>query len=221
MLRLWKWYQNCLGTHPIKTQMISSGFIWGFGDIAAQAVTHSTAKSYHHQITHRILQDEHELQIDWGRVAAKGLCGLGFVGPIWHFWFEGLDHVIRSRLKLRPNSFRFVSTKVAVDYIIFGLLDFLLISPYSESSTGKTASQVKEDVNKDFLPNLIFKVAGYRFVPGATERVVGASNYLLYVNFFCLLDSCFLSWLEQQEDAPWKQWFKSLLPLEKKEDRGG
>lgn len=41
MLKLWKWYKNCLAVHPVKTQVISSGLIWGVGDIAAQAVTHS------------------------------------------------------------------------------------------------------------------------------------------------------------------------------------
>lgn len=44
MFRLWKWYQNSLSVHPIKTQVISSGLIWGFGDIAAQTITHSTAQ---------------------------------------------------------------------------------------------------------------------------------------------------------------------------------
>lgn len=43
MLRLWRWYQNCLSVHPVKTQVISSGVIWGFGDIAAQTVTHFTS----------------------------------------------------------------------------------------------------------------------------------------------------------------------------------
>ena len=46
MLKLWKWYQNCLAVHPVKTQVISSGLIWGAGDIAAQAVTHYTAKAH-------------------------------------------------------------------------------------------------------------------------------------------------------------------------------
>lgn len=45
MLRLWKWYQNSLAVHPVKTQVISSGLIWGFGDIAAQTITQSTAKT--------------------------------------------------------------------------------------------------------------------------------------------------------------------------------
>ncbi|KAM0046356.1 hypothetical protein Hdeb2414_s0009g00315221 [Helianthus debilis subsp. tardiflorus] len=43
MLKLWRWYKNCLTEHPVKTQVISSGFIWGLGDLAAQAATRSTA----------------------------------------------------------------------------------------------------------------------------------------------------------------------------------
>uniref|UniRef100_A0A7N2N4D2 Uncharacterized protein n=1 Tax=Quercus lobata TaxID=97700 RepID=A0A7N2N4D2_QUELO len=45
MLKLWKWYQNCLAVHPVKTQVISSAIIWGVGDIAAQTITYSTAKN--------------------------------------------------------------------------------------------------------------------------------------------------------------------------------
>lgn len=48
MLKLWKWYQNTLVVHPVKTQVISSGVIWGVGDIAAQFITHSTAKTLSH-----------------------------------------------------------------------------------------------------------------------------------------------------------------------------
>lgn len=47
MLKLWKWYQNCLAVHPVKTQVISSAIIWGVGDIAAQTITYSTAKTKH------------------------------------------------------------------------------------------------------------------------------------------------------------------------------
>lgn len=44
MLKLWRWYQNCLAVHPVKTQMISSGFLWGVGDIGAQAITRSALR---------------------------------------------------------------------------------------------------------------------------------------------------------------------------------
>lgn len=43
MLKIWRWYTNCLAVHPVKTQVISSGLIWGLGDLAAQAVTRATA----------------------------------------------------------------------------------------------------------------------------------------------------------------------------------
>ncbi|KAM1380768.1 hypothetical protein ACFX2I_023062 [Malus domestica] len=34
-LKLWKWYQNYLSFHPLKTQVISSGILWDIGDVAA------------------------------------------------------------------------------------------------------------------------------------------------------------------------------------------
>ncbi|MCL7031214.1 hypothetical protein MKW94_008009 [Papaver nudicaule] len=37
---------------------------------------------------------------------------------------------------------------------------------------------------------------------------------LLYVNMFYLLNSAFVSWIEQQEDAPWKKHCTSFLTLE-------
>lgn len=210
MLRLWKWYQNCLATHPVKTQVISSGFIWGFGDIAAQTVTHSTASSNRLQVH----DEDNKLKIKWRRVATTTLFGLGFVGPVGHFWYEGLDRIIRSRLKLRPNSFRFVASKVAADGIIFGPLDLLVFFTYMGFSSGKTSVQVKEDVKRDFLPALILEGGVWPLVQVANFRFIPVRYQLLYVNFFCLLDSCFLSWLEQQEDATWKQWFKFFETLD-------
>ncbi|KAK8473214.1 hypothetical protein PHAVU_001G078701 [Phaseolus vulgaris] len=209
MLKLWKWYQNCLAVHPVKTQVISSGLIWGAGDVAAQAVTHYTAKA------HATMDegDNKELKINWKRVSTTSLFGLGFVGPVGHYWYEGLDRFIRLKLMLKPNSFRFVATKVAVDGFIFGPLDLLVFFTYMGFSAGKTVPQIKEDVKRDFLPAFVLEGGIWPIVQVANFRFIPVRYQLLYVNFFCLLDSCFLSWVEQQQDAPWKQWLKSLLPL--------
>ncbi|KAG2691800.1 hypothetical protein I3760_08G023800 [Carya illinoinensis] len=168
MLKLWKWYQNCLAVHPVKTQVISSGIIWGFGDIAAQTITNYTAKKHH-----QVQDEDKKLKIYWKRVATTSVFGFGFVGPVGHFWYEGLDRFIRFQLLLQPNSFRFVATKVAVDGIIFGPLDLLLFFTYMGFSTGKSAPQIKEDVKRDFLPALILEggiwpilqVANFRYIP--------------------------------------------------------
>lgn len=217
MIRLWKWYQNCLAVHPVKTQVISSALIWGFGDIAAQAVTHTTAKKLHLQSRN----EDKEFKINWRRVTTTSLFGLGFVGPVGHFWYEGLDRFIRLRLQLRPNSFSFVATKVAADGIIFGPFDLPVFFTYMGFSTGKSAAQVKEDVKRDFLPALILEGGVWPIVQVANFRYIPVRYQLLYVNLFCLLDSCFLSWVEQQENAPWKQWLKSFLSLKEQEGKGG
>ncbi|CAA0838364.1 Peroxisomal membrane 22 kDa (Mpv17/PMP22) family protein [Striga hermonthica] len=161
--------------------------------------------------------DYKELKINWRRVASTTLFGLGFIGPVGHFWYEGLDRIIRVRLKLRPNSFRFVATKVAADGIIFGPVDLLVFFTYMGFASGKTSAQVKEDVKRDFLPALILEGGVWPAVQVANFRFVPVRYQLLYVNFFCLLDSCFLSWIEQQEDAPWKKWFKSFLHMKEGE----
>ncbi|CAA2934502.1 protein SYM1-like [Olea europaea var. sylvestris] len=217
MIRLWKWYQSCLAVHPVKTQVISSALIWGFGDIAAQAVTHTTAKKRHLQSRN----EDKDFKINWRRVATTSLFGLGFVGPVGHFWYEGLDRFIKLRLQLRPNSFSFVATKVAADGIIFGPLDLLVFFTYMGFSTGKNAAQVKEDVKRDLLPALILEGGVWPIVQVANFRYVPVRYQLLYVNLFCLLDSCFLSWVDQQENAPWKQWLNSFLSLKEQEGKGG
>ncbi|CAI0543313.1 unnamed protein product [Linum tenue] len=204
LLKLWGWYRNCLTSHPLKTQVISSGFLWGAGDIGAQ------------------YQDkEAEFRINWKRVATTSAFGLGFVGPVGHFWYEYLDKFIRLRLKLAPKSARFVAAKVAADGIIFGPLDLLVFFTYIGFSTGKSAAQVKEDVKRDFLPSLVLEGGIWPLVQVANFRYVPVQYQLLYVNFFCLIDSAFLSWVDQQKDAPWKQWFKSFQILKERGGQGG
>ncbi|KAL6980117.1 hypothetical protein U1Q18_021768 [Sarracenia purpurea var. burkii] len=187
MLKLWKWYQNCLAVHPVKTQIISSGLIWGFGDVAAQTVTNSTAKKRH---LNQVSDEDQKLKINWSRVATTSLFGFGFVGPVGHLWYEGLDRFMKSRLHLQPKSLRFVASKVAIDGIIFGPLDLLVFFTYMGFSTGKSAAQVKEDVKRDFVPAFILE--------GGIWPI-----------------------LQQQQDAPWKQWIKSLLTIEEQESQGG
>ncbi|KAH7511922.1 uncharacterized protein LOC107431790 isoform X1 [Ziziphus jujuba] len=214
MLRLWKWYQNCLAYHPVKTQVISSGFLWGVGDITAQYITHSTAKK-----RLQISKDaDKDFKIDWKRAAITSSFGFGFVGPIGHFWYEGLDKFIRLKLQLQPKSARFIAAKVALDGLIFGPFDLLAFFSYMGFATGKSVDEVKEGLKRDFLPALVLEGGVWPIVQVANFRYVPVRYQLLYVNIFCLLDSAFLSWVEQQKDAPWKQWFTSFNPLK---ERGG
>lgn len=122
---------------------------------------------------------------------------------------------------MQQNSARFVGSKVALDGIIFGPLDLLVFFTYMGFCNGKSAPQVKEDVKRDFIPALALEGGIWPILQVANFRYVPVRYQLLYVNLFCLIDSCFLSWIEQQEDAAWKHWFKQILHLEGQKDKGG
>ncbi|XP_072965113.1 uncharacterized protein [Typha angustifolia] len=213
MLKLWKWYQSCLTHHPVKTQVISSGFLWGLGDIGAQAVTHSTIRKQS-----RDKDEDKEFKINWKRVGITSMFGFAFVGPVGHYWYEYLDRVIRYRLQLQPKSAKFVAAKVGADGLLFGPLDLVIFFSYMGFASGRSIDQIKEDVKRDFLPALIVGGTVWPVVQIANFRFVPVRYQLLYVNLFCLLDSSFLSWIEQQGDASWKQWFSSFHQVE---DRKG
>lgn len=201
-----------MAVHPVKTQVISSGLLWGAGDIVAQSITHSNAKK-RLQITH---QEADEFKVNWKRVAITSMFGLGFIGPFGHFWYENLDRFITVQLQFQPKSIGFITTKVAMDGIFFGPFDLFVFFTYMGFLNGKNATQVKEDLKRDFLPALLLEGGIWPFVQVANFRYVPVCYQLLYVNIFCLFDSAFLSWLEQQNDAPWKKhWLTSFSSFKK------
>ncbi|XP_006643936.1 protein Mpv17 [Oryza brachyantha] len=208
MRRLWRWYQQCLATHPVRTQVVSSGVLWGLGDIGAQAVTHYSRS---HRAKNTEDKDK-EFKIDWKRVGITSSFGFAFVGPVGHYWYEYLDRFILRRYQ--PKTFKFVASKVAADGLLFGPVDLLLFFSYVGLASGRSVDQVKDDVKRDFVPALVLGGTVWPAVQIANFRFIPVRYQLLYVNLFCLLDSCFLSWIEQQGDAPWKQWFTSFQKIE-------
>uniref|UniRef100_A0A0E0JFW5 Uncharacterized protein n=1 Tax=Oryza punctata TaxID=4537 RepID=A0A0E0JFW5_ORYPU len=216
MRRLWRWYQQCLATHPVRTQVVSSGILWGFGDIGAQAVTHYSAPGrshhHHHHAKNPPEDKDKEFKIDWKRVGITSSFGFAFVGPVGHYWYEYLDRFILRRYQ--PKTFKFVASKVAADGLLFGPVDLLLFFSYVGLASGRSVEQVKDDVKRDFIPALVLGGTIWPAVQIANFRFIPVRYQLLYVNLFCLLDSCFLSWIDQQGDAPWKQWFTSFQKIE-------
>ncbi|XVF00705.1 hypothetical protein REPUB_Repub04eG0024400 [Reevesia pubescens] len=103
-----------------------------------------------------------------------------------------------------------------MDDLIFGPFDLFVFFTYMGFSTGKSVAQVKEDVKRDFLPALILEGGVWPIVQVAKFRYVPVRYQLLYVNIFCLLDSAFLSWMEQQKDAPWKQRLSSFTSMKER-----
>ncbi|XP_010490117.2 PREDICTED: protein SYM1-like [Camelina sativa] len=108
-----------------------------------------------------------------------------------------------------------------MDGLIFGPIDLLVFFTYMGYATGKNTAEVKEGLKRDFLPALALEGGAWPLLQIANFRYVPVQYQLLYVNIFCLVDSAFLSWVEQQKDAAWKQWFTSFQPLKERGGHGG
>lgn len=222
ILKAWNWYQNSLSVHPVRTQVATSGVLWAVGDVTAQYITHSAAAAAASskkrlQLSATEPADDKFL-IDWRRVAVTSMFGIGFVGPVGHFWYEGLEKFISHKLHLMPQTARSVATKVAMDGLIFGPVHLFVFFTYMGLSAGKTIPEVKEDLKRNYFPALVLEGGVWPIVQVFNFRYVPVKYQLLYVNLFCLLDSAFLSWLEQQKDAAWKKWFQ---PFHSSNGKGG
>lgn len=209
----WAWYQSRLLQQPVRTQMVTSGILWAAGDAMAQSVSRLTEKrsAARDNSTTTIVVDKKPEKTDWRRVATASSFGIGFVGPIGHFWYEALESACINRLKLKPNSLRFITTKVTADTFIFGPAHLLAFFTYMGLASGKPWNEVKSDVKRDFLPSYMTEGIGWMIVQVVNFRFVPVRHQLLYVNCFCLLDSAFLSWVKHQDDAPWKKYLTSLV----------
>lgn len=132
--------------------------------------------------------------------------------------YEGLDKFIRLRLQLMPKSAQLVATKAAIDGLIFSPIHLFLFFSYMGLSAGKTIPQLKEDLKRNYFPALVLEGGVWPVAQVFNFWYVPVKYQLLYVNLFCLLDSAFLSWLDQQKDAPWKQW---ITPFHSSNGKGG
>jgi protein Mpv17 len=149
----------------------------------------------------------------------KMICILTLNKPTFiSYRYEGLEKFISHSLQLMPKTAQSVATKVAMDGLIFGPIHLFVFFTYMGLSAGKTIPQVKEDLKRNYFPALVLEGGVWPIVQIFNFRYVPVKYQLLYVNLFCLLDSAFLSWLEQQKDAPWKQWFQ---PFHSSNGRGG
>eukprot|EP00249_Psilotum_nudum_P007646 c20716_g1_i1 orf=206-871(+) len=210
--RAWSWYLKHLTRNPVPTQMISSGLIWAVGDVTAQEIDFALETTYSHSSAVKDNDGEKgETRLDWKRVATCSSFGLVFVGPIGHYWYRGLEYYVKQKLCFRPNSVKFIGSKVIADGFIFGPIDLLAFFSYMGFFSGRNFDQLKQDLKRDFIPAFMTEGALWPVIQVANFRFVPVRHQLLFVNAFCVVDSAFLSWFKHQDDAPWKLWLSSLV----------
>lgn len=86
---LWGAYNGALTRHPITTKSITSGVMYGLGDVFAQV-----GEAYKNDTT---------VELNWKRIGVMTFFGTVVSGPMYHYWFAYLDQLPMRMLQMRKN----------------------------------------------------------------------------------------------------------------------
>ncbi|GAX80564.1 hypothetical protein CEUSTIGMA_g8001.t1 [Chlamydomonas eustigma] len=185
--RLWIAYERQLERRPVPIQMTTSFLLWGLGDLVAQKVA------------------EQRPAIDTRRALLTAAYGMGFMGPVGHYWYLGLDGWCAHAF--RPGTPIFLAAKIAADQVILGpiyVLAFYLWGALMIDNTGFEG--FKKKMKKDFISTYTAELCIWPPFQAFNFTRIPVEHHLLAVNCMTLLDVSFLSWARCQED-----WVATLL----------
>lgn len=180
-------YLEVLAKRPYTTQCATSAVLWGAGDVVAQKA--ETEKGH---------------LTDWRRVCCITAYGAGFVGPLGHAWYEGLDKV--ARRVCDAGTARFVAVKVVADTVMFNPVHVISFFGIIGLAERESLSAVTARLRANFWPTLLAESAVWPAVQGLNFWLVPLQHQLLVVNVVSLADCTFLSWVKHQgESGVWQQ----------------
>ena len=129
--------------------------------------------------------------------------------------YSNLDNLVK--LLARPNTPRFLITKIALDSFLFGPISVLAFYAYGSMLIDREGlAGFQEKVKKDFLPTFAAELAVWPLFQAANFSLVPLAHQLLAVNMASLVDATFLSWARSQED-----WVAVLLLALQNKQGGG
>lgn len=183
--RVLQLYSAALQRHPWRTQIVTTGVLWAAGDVLAQRFE--------------------EAPFDARRCALTAAYGAGFIGPVGHAWYLGLDRAARA--VFRPGSLAFVGGKVVVDTAVFGPAHVAGYFSYMTVLEGGGLPEIAAKLRRDFWPTFSAELAVWPVVQAANFKLVPLEYQLLVVNLFTILDASFMSWARANDG-----WFPRYFP---------
>ncbi|KAK9803230.1 hypothetical protein WJX73_007509 [Symbiochloris irregularis] len=178
-VRLWQRYETALHSRPFTTQSLTSGVLWGVGDIISQRV-------------------DGDDRLDLPRTAWTAFFGAALIGPAGHAWYQALDRVVGGRFT--RGTMTFIVAKVAADELTFGPLHVASFFSFMTLAQGGTLQDVREKLRRDFVSAYVAELAVWPAFQAVNFSKVPVRHQLLMVNLASLADATFLCWVKSQED---------------------
>lgn len=188
------WYMVQLATHPVLTKSLTAGVIGVLGDCLAQGLEHVLHQRQHNKRQGKDNQVVTPLKYDPRRGLSILLDGVFLSGPLMHFGYEFLDHILpianggsgAALLHVLADSIFLDAIFVATTFIVTGRME------------GYTFRQVLPQLRRDYLPALKASWATSLFlmpIEFVCFRFLPLSYRVLSVNFIDIVWDAVISFM--------------------------
>ncbi|KAK9477665.1 hypothetical protein V1514DRAFT_333102 [Lipomyces japonicus] len=175
MASFYKWYLARLTARPLLTQCISTGFLFGAGDLIAQVAEEATGdyKSY-----------------DLQRTARMVFHGGVVFAPIVTRWYGLVSRVVK--IPGRPNLQAF--GRMVVDQAVWAPVGIASFYVSMGVLQGHSWQSIEQDLRDKWYPTMVGNYAVWPLVQVINFRFMPLQHRLLFVNLVSIGWNAFLSW---------------------------
>jgi hypothetical protein len=184
LAKFYNWYLGQCTDNPIVTKSTTCAVVCSIGDILAQKLESNLA--------------EQAFSLDLSRMSSFLLCGLVFVGPFVHIWYDVLMKMAKGlETKFGITKFKQVTAQVLLDqtvgvafffplyFFVFEYMESLVNwrTPSLSNAGQKCSEQIRKVVLMQYRVFPVCNIINFGFVPPAL-RVLFSNSVSLFWNIY-------------------------------------
>ena len=172
---MFRFYNRLLTKYPLPTKMVTSGFLFGIGDVLCQSIEQYKAEKFKLNLT---------------RLSRFSFFGCFMAAPVLSFHYGTILQWIST--KTTPLA---ILTKVAFDQTFFAIFFLYYIFMAMPLIEGKNLEEAKEGVKEKLWPSLITNWKIWPAVQFLNFYLVPVKFHLLVVNSVAVFWNAYISWM--------------------------
>ncbi|KAI8342270.1 hypothetical protein BC941DRAFT_367852 [Chlamydoabsidia padenii] len=185
-------YNRLLTKHPILIQSISTGCLFGAGDLIAQQGVEQRGMDHH----------------DFIRTGRMIVFGGIVAGPTLSTWYRFLEHNVKA-----TTPFKALVKKVAIDQILFAPVFIGVFFSTQGLFEGKSVDQIKKKLDRGYQTAVINNYKLWPAVQLFNFYMVPLNHRLMVTNVVALGWNSYLSWINHQSSSSGKNTPPSVISL--------
>ncbi|SAL95051.1 hypothetical protein [Absidia glauca] len=169
-----------LTKYPILVQSISTGCLFGAGDLIAQQAVEQRGTAHH----------------DYMRTGRMMLFGGAVAGPTLSTWYRFLEHNVKA-----STPFKALVKKVAIDQVLFAPVFIGVFFSTQGLFEGKSLDQIKEKLDHGYTTAVVNNYKLWPAVQFFNFYFVPLNHRLMVTNVVALGWNSYLSWINHQSSS--------------------